>query len=322
MVIITPLLVYNIPYMRKERKIAVLLPCYNEEEALPLTISSLRKTISKNITIICVDDGSVDGTWKVISRLSRRGVVGIKLSHNVGQQRALMAGLMYTKKRKFDAVISMDADLQDDICVINEMIKKYFSGAEIVYGVRQSRRSDGFLKKVTSSIFYKFMKLMGVEMISDAPDFRLLSSKALSALSEYREYNLVLKGIVPKLGFKSDKVFFERKKRVAGKTKYNLFGLINVALDSVTSFSIRPLRLLLLMGVMFFILGIGMIGYVLIEYFLQQTISGWPFIVCSIWIIGGCVMISIGILGEYIGKIYLESKQRPRYFIEKVIGEK
>ncbi len=307
----------------------IVIPCYNEEKALPLTEKELTKKmtqlikenkISKDSKIVLVNDGSKDKTWDIIEKIYNRNniYIGIKLSKNKGHQNALLAGLMYAKDNA-DISISMDADLQDDINVIDEMIKKYKTGSEIVYGVRSSRRKDSIFKKITAEGFYKFMSLMGVDIVFNHADCRLMSKKTLESLSKYKEVNLFLRGIVPQIGYKTDIVYYERNERVAGESKYPLKKMLNFAIDGITSFSIKPLKMITTIGFIILILSFLVLIYSIIMKLIGNTVSGWTFIVCSIWLIGGIQTLCLGIIGEYIGKIYNETKQRPRYIIEKIL---
>ena len=307
----------------------LVIPCYNEEEALPLTKEQLDKKmeeliknelINKNSKIVLVNDGSKDNTWNIISKIHKENnmYVGINLAKNKGHQNALLAGLMYAKDHS-DISISMDADLQDDINVIDDMINKYNDGADIVYGVRSSRKKDTFFKKFTAEFFYKLMKFMGVEIIFNHADCRLMSKRALEGLSQYQEVNLFLRGIVPQIGYKTDIAYYERNERIAGDSKYPLKKMLTFAIDGITSFSIKPLRMISSIGFIILLLSIFVLCYSIIMKFLGNTVSGWTFIVCSIWLIGGIQTLCLGIIGEYIGKIYNESKQRPRYIIENIL---
>ena len=308
----------------------MVIPCYNEEEVLKETSYRLQekyrllmdKEISKKSRILFVDDGSKDQTWDVISNLCKSDnmFVGVKLSRNKGHQNALLAGLMIAKKNA-DMVISMDADLQDDIDVIDEMIKKYKEGYDIVYGVRNCRKTDSFFKRTTSQSFYKIMKALDVDIIYNHADYRLMSKRTLEALSKYKEVNLFLRGIIPELGFRSTSVYYDRNKRFAGKSKYPLKRMFSFAFDGITSFSMRPLRMVLVGGVMILIISILIMIYSLVVKILGDAVEGWTFLAISIWFIGGLQMISIGLIGEYVGKIYKETKERPRYIIEEVINE-
>ncbi len=307
----------------------VVIPCYNEEEALESTYKVLNKKmnslikenlISKKSKVVLVNDGSKDNTWNVIKKLHEENnmYVGVNLSRNKGHQNALLAGLMYAKDH-CDISISMDADLQDDINVMDDMIKKYNEGSEIVYGVRNSRKKDSFFKRFTAEGFYKFMNIMGVEVVFNHADCRLMSKRALQELSNYKEVNLFLRGIIPQLGFKTSISYYERNKRVAGESKYPLKKMLMFAMDGITSFSIKPLRMIAFIGFIILICSIIAFIYSIVMKLLGNTVVGWTFIVCSIWLIGGIQMLSLGIIGEYIGKIYNETKKRPRYIIESIL---
>lgn len=303
-----------------------VIPCYNEEAVLAETARRLKEKyyhlcsvgkISGESRILFVNDGSSDKTWQMIEDLHRSDAIytGISLSKNKGHQNALIAGLM-TAAEKADAIISMDADLQDDINVIDAMIEKYMSGADIVYGVRSDRKTDSTFKRTTAEAFYKMMNAMGAETVYNHADFRLMSKRAVKALAEYKEVNLFLRGIVPMIGFKSDTVYYERAKRFAGESKYPLKKMISFALDGITSLSTKPIRMITALGVCIFLLSFVMLIYTLIRFFMGETVSGWPSLIISVWAIGGLILLSIGVVGEYIGKIYLETKSRPRYHIE------
>jgi len=307
----------------------MVLPCYNESEVLGETSKQLkdkieeliaRNKISKKSKIMFVDDGSKDNTWEIIENLTKSDNIfsGVKLSRNKGHQNALLAGLMISKD-KADIVISMDADLQDDISVIEAMIDKNNEGYDVVYGVRSSRKKDTFFKRFTAQSFYKVMTFLGVDIVYNHADCRLMSKRALEGLSEYKEVNLFLRGIVPQIGFKSTVVYYERNKRLAGESKYPLKKMLSFAFDGITSFSIKPLRLILGLGIFILMISILIMIYALIVKLMGHTVDGWTFIIISIWFIGGLQMISIGVIGEYIGKIYNETKSRPRYIIETVI---
>lgn len=312
-------------------EIAIVVPCYNEEEALPTTTKVIqcklqdlkaRKVIGEDSFILYVDDGSADATWSEIMGFHDSfgdSVHAIKLSHNRGHQDAVYAGLMHAMNLQVDAAISMDADLQDDPDAIDEMIEKYQTGAEIVFGVRDNRDTDSIFKKSTAHLFYRLMRWMGTETIPDHADYRLMSLKALRALSEYREVNLFLRGIVPSLGFKTDKVYYKRSSRVAGKSKYPLNKMMSLAIDGVTSFSIKPLTVISLIGAVSIVIGFIMLVYTVLSVLTAHAQSGWASIMCSLWIIGGLILVSLGIIGEYIGRIYMEVKARPRYFIEESV---
>lgn len=274
--------------------------------------------ISPKSKIVFIDDGSKDKTWELISR-KNKSVIGIKLAHNRGHQNALLAGLMYAKDH-CDISISIDADLQDDVNAIDEMIKEYNNGSDIVYGVRSERKTDSFFKRTTAQGFYKTMTLMGVETVYNSADFRLMSKRALSALSEYSEINLFLRGIVPTIGFKTSTVSYSRSKRFAGESKYPLKKMLGFAWDGISSFSTKPIRLILSLGIIVFLISLFVLLYSIVAKMLGHTVDGWTFTVCSIWLLGGIQMLALGTVGEYIGKIYAEVKHRPRYIIEEIIG--
>ncbi len=310
-------------------KVYFVVPCYNEEEVLGETIKRLSAKLlsliekglaDENSRMLFVDDGSKDRTWSIIEEKSAEDpyVGGVKLSRNRGHQNALLSGLMTAKENGCDCVISLDADLQDDIEVIDEFIKKYLEGCEVVYGVRNSRKKDTFFKRSTAQGYYKFMKLLGVDIVYNHADYRLLGSKALDALSEYREVNLFLRGIVPLIGYRCDYVYYERSERFAGESKYPLKKMIRFAIDGITSFSVKPLKMISNVGIITCILSIIGFIYAIVSYFMGAA-SGWASTICSIWFIGGLQMLCIGIVGSYVGKIYGEVKQRPRYRIEKTI---
>lgn len=305
-----------------------VVPCYNEEEVLPTTAGVLKdkldellkkQYISADSRVLFVDDGSKDKTWEIIAQLHGEDarMTGIKLAHNRGHQNALMAGMMYAKGR-CDCMISLDADLQDDIGVFDQFIEKYDEGCEVVYGVRKARKKDSFFKRTTARMFYKFMNFAGAEVVYDHADYRLLGSKALEALEDYNEVNLFLRGIVPQLGFKSDKVYYDRNERAAGESKYPFKKMVNFAFDGITSFSVKPLRVITILGLLACVVSaIGLI-YGIVSYFVNAT-WGWTSLICSIWFGIGMMMLCLGVIGEYIGKIYVEVKQRPRYNIDEVI---
>lgn len=315
--------------MAELKKIFMVIPCFNEEEVLPETSKRLlekyeflikNKKISKDSKIVFVDDGSRDKTWKIISDLHEKNDIfsGVKLSRNHGHQGALLAGLM-TVKDKCDAAISMDADLQDDINTIDKFVEKFDEGCEIVYGVRSSRKKDTFFKRFTAQAFYKLMLFLGAEIIYNHADFRLMSSRAIEVLSQFKEVNLFLRGIVPLVGFKTDTVTYERSERFAGESKYPLKKMISFAVNGITSFSIKPIRMVFAVGVIIFICSIIMLIYSFIVWLCGKTVAGWTTLVISIWALGGIQLLSLGMIGEYIGKIYKEVKARPLYIIEEVI---
>ena len=312
-------------------KLYLVIPCYNEEAVLPETAKRLREKydalmsegkISADSRIVFVNDGSKDKTWEMIEDLHRADPVfrGICLSRNKGHQNALMAGLM-TVKDECDAAISMDADLQDDINAIDAMVDKYAEGYEVVYGVRSSRKKDTFFKRTTAQGFYKVMKSMGVETVYNHADYRLMSARALHALSEFDEVNLFLRGIVPLVGFKSAEVTYERGERFAGESKYPLKKMIAFATEGITSMSVKPIRMIAALGLLVFLVSIGVLIYSVIRKFTGYTVEGWAFLAVSIWALGGVQLLAIGVIGEYIGKIYLETKHRPKYIISEYLRD-
>ncbi|MBW3091181.1 glycosyltransferase family 2 protein [Bifidobacterium miconisargentati] len=312
-------------------RIAFVIPCYNEEEALHVTADVLRKkvqtlsakhAISASSSIIFVDDGSADATWREIEQLHQQEPElfhGVKLAHNRGHQNALFAGLMHALDIQVDAAISMDADLQDDPNAADEMIERFRQGAEIVYGVRDSRETDTAFKRNTAHAFYSVMRWMGTETIPDHADYRLMGASALRALAEYGETNLFLRGIVPSLGFNTDKVYYKRGVRVAGESKYPLKKMIAFAIEGITSFSVKPLSMITGLGVLSVIVGIAMLIYTFVSVFSGHAVAGWGSVMCSLWLLGGMILVALGVVGEYIGKIYMEVKHRPRFIIEKTV---
>ena len=308
-------------------KLIIVVPCYNEEEVLQETTLQLSAVLSDmeqngKITegrLMYVDDGSRDATWHLIEQLSTENprVMGLKLAHNVGHQQALWAGLEWAASAPFDAIVSIDADLQDDVQAIVEMTDRFNQGIDIVYGVRKERKTDTFFKKHTAQAFYKLMQTMGGDVVYNHADFRLMSKRALQALVAHPERNLFLRGIVRSLGYPSDFVYYDRYERFAGESKYPLSKMLNFAIDGITSFSVKPLRLITTFGLLFMLVAIAIIGYALYEHLLGNTIIGWTSLLVSMWFIGGAILTAIGIIGEYVGKIYKEVKRRPRYFIEK-----
>jgi glycosyltransferase involved in cell wall biosynthesis len=306
-----------------------VIPCYNEQEVLPETVKRLDEQmqglidsnkVSDKSRMIFVDDGSRDKTWEMISKFSAEYpyVCGLKLSRNCGHQNALLAGLMVAKDFA-DCVISLDADLQDDLGVISEFVDKFNDGCDVVYGVRKSRETDTWFKRSTAQGFYKIMQKMGVKVVDNHADYRLMSKRALEGLSEFHEVNLFLRGIVPLIGFKSANVYYERHERFAGESKYPLKKMLAFAVDGITSFSITPIRFITGIGFAFFIISLFVLLYALISKLTGNTQAGWTTIIGSIWFIGGVQLLCLGICGEYIGKIYKEVKARPHYIIDKVI---
>lgn len=312
-----------------DTKVYIVVPCYNEEEVLPETSKRLlslitelleEKKIGPKSRVLFVDDGSRDNTWNIISKLSKSSeyFCGLKLAKNVGHQNALLAGLM--KAKEFcDCAISIDSDLQDDIYAIPEMIEKFHNGKDVVYGIRKSRKKDTFFKRNTAKGFYKFMKSMGANIVYNHADYRLMSKRALDVLSEFREQNLFLRGIVPLIGFSSDNVYYDRNERFAGESKYPLKKMLAFALEGITSFSTTPIRFITIIGFLACIIAVLMTVYAVIQKFLGHTNTGWASLICSIWFIGGIQILGIGLIGEYIGKIYKEVKARPRYTVEEFI---
>ena len=308
-------------------KLIIVVPCYNEEEVLQETTRQLSTVLSGmeqegKITegkLLYVDDGSRDATWQIIEQLSTKNprVMGLKLAHNVGHQQALWAGLEWAANAPFDAIVSIDADLQDDVQAIVEMTERFNEGTDIVYGVRKERKTDTFFKKHTAQAFYKLMQTMGGDVVYNHADFRLMSKRALQALVAHPERNLFLRGIVRSLGYPSDFVYYDRHERFAGESKYPLSKMLNFAIDGITSFSVKPLRLITTFGILFMLVAIAIIGYALYAYLTGHTIQGWTSLLISLWFIGGAILTAIGVIGEYVGKIYKEVKRRPRYFIEK-----
>lgn len=317
--------------MERNNTLYLVVPCYNEEEVLPTTACALEEKIqgliscgkvSPDSRILFVNDGSKDRTREIITELHAQNKIFscASLSRNKGHQNALLAGLMIAKE-KADMVISLDADLQDDIDAIDKMIDKYYEGCDIVYGVRSSRKKDSIFKRWTAQGFYKLMSAMGVETVYNHADYRLMSRRALCALEGFKEKNLFLRGIVPLLGFKSDTVYYERGKRQAGKSKYPLRKMLSFAVDGITSFSTKPIKLITLIGFLIFAVSIGMIVTFIVQWAQGQTVSGWASVACSIWGIGGLIMLSLGIIGEYVGKMYIETKARPSYIVEELLDE-
>lgn len=307
----------------------VVIPCYNEEEVLAVTTEKLTeklnkmikdKLISKDSKIMYVNDGSKDTTWELITKFNKENnfVTGVNLSRNRGHQNALLAGLM-TAKEYADIVISMDADLQDDINVMDKMVKEYNNGCDIVYGVRSARKTDTWFKRTTAEGFYKFMAKLGVEIVYNHADYRLMSKRALNELEKFKEVNLFLRGIIPLIGFKTAKVEYERNERFAGESKYPLKKMLNFAMDGILSFSIKPIRIITTAGFLVSFLSFLLLIYVIIGHFVSNNVTGWTTIVALICFFGGFQILCIGIVGEYIGKIYNETKQRPRFIIENVL---
>ena len=318
--------------MNKLPILYIVVPCYNEEEVLYETTKRLKvklkeiiksKKVSNQSRVMYVNDGSKDKTWDIIKEINNNEELftGISLSRNRGHQNALLGGLL-TAKNYADVVISMDADLQDDIDAIEKMIDKYHEGNDIVYGARSTRKKDSFFKRFTAETFYKLMKYLGVDCVYNHADYRLTSKKVLDEFLNFKEVNLFLRGMFPLVGFKSDIVYYERNERYAGNSKYPLKKMLNFAWDGITSFSVKPLRLICILGFIILFISIAIMIYSVIRKITGNTVPGWTFLSISIWFIGGIQMISIGIIGEYIGKIYQETKRRPRYIVSENLEEK
>ena len=310
-------------------KLYLVVPCYNEEEVLFETskqllvkIRTLQESgkISGDSRVVFVDDGSKDKTWEIIKELHLKDktISGIKLSRNRGHQNALLAGLSAVVDLA-DAVISLDADLQDDINAIDKMLEKYVLGNDIVYGVRSSRKKDTFFKRFTAEGFYKIMSFLGADVVFNHADYRLLSARALEGLLGYKEVNLFLRGIIPLIGYRSDIVTYERKERFAGESKYPLRKMLSFAFEGITSLSVKPIRLIFSVGLIIFFLSIIAMGYCIFNYTIGNTVSGWTSLIMSIWLLGGLQLIAVGVIGEYIGKVYLETKERPKFIIEEFL---
>ena len=308
---------------------AIVVPCFNEEEVLPQTYQQLRKLLDSMIHdrlvadasyILYVDDGSLDRTWQMIAARCEDDahVRGIKLAGNVGHQNALMAGLD-TARADAEVIISIDADLQDDIRVIPEMVRKFDGGSDIVYGVRRKRTADTFFKRTTAQLSYRFMKSMGVKTVYNHADFRLMSRRAVDALCRFEERNLFLRGLVPLLGYQTDMVYYDRLERQAGESKYPLGKMLSFAVDGITSFSVKPLRLIFYLGLVFLLISLGILTYVVVALCQGRGVQGWASLMLSIWFVGGCLLICLSVIAAYIGRIYTEGKHRPRYNIEQYI---
>ena len=318
--------------MKKENVLYLVIPCCNEEKVLIEATNQLTKKINQMIKdglvsnktkILYVDDGSKDKTWAIIERLYKENqfVDGLKLARNRGHQNALLAGLMVAKEHA-DILISMDADLQDDIGVLDDFVREYEKGSEIVYGVRSSRKKDSFFKRHTAQFFYKLMKLLGVDIVYNHADYRLISKKAADELEKYKEVNLFLRGIIPQIGFKTSVVKYERKERFAGESKYPLRKMLGFALEGILSFSVTPLRIITVLGSIISVASFIFLIYVIIGHFVNGSVAGWTTIIALVSFFGGFQIFCIGLIGEYIGKIYGETKRRPRYTIEKKLLRK
>lgn len=307
-------------------RLAIVVPCYNEEEMLPITTKELtevlndlirKEKVSKDSYILYVDDGSKDATWELIEKLHKENdkVFGIKLAGNVGHQYALTAGMIQAKDNS-DIMISIDADLQDDTLVMEEMVDKYHEGNDIVYGVRNDRKKDSFFKRTTAQMFYKMLAAMGVKTVYNHADYRLMSKRAIEHFSNYDEVNLYLRGIMPLIGYQTDCVYYERKERIAGESKYPLKKMLSLAWNGITSFSVKPINFIAVLGIVIIFLCILAAVYAFVSYSKGTVVPGWTSLILSIWLLGGLQLFAIGIIGQYIGKIYMEVKHRPRYNVE------
>lgn len=316
-------------YRKDEPILYLVLPCFNEAETLPNTIEKLDDKIEKLVTnkiisneskLLFVNDGSDDESWSILKscRLTNERISAIDLSKNKGHQVAVMAGLLFCKD-KADMAISIDADLQQDINAIDEMILKYKEGCDVVFGIRNDRKSDGKLKKISALMFYSLMRLMGCDIIKNHADYRLLSKCAIESLSEYGEVNLFLRGLVLELGYKTDKVYFDVNAREYGESKYTLKKMLRLAIDGITSFSVKPLSMIFGLGIGSIIVSVIMIIDTMVRYCKGLTVPGWSTVVCSVWFLGGIQLLALGIIGEYIGKTYIETKKRPKYHIREII---
>ena len=315
--------------MKEAPVLAIVVPCYKEESVLHETHKRLSQLLDRLITeerissksyILYVNDGSTDHTWKIIKEFYKNTsyACGLNLAGNVGHQNALMAGLN-TVKERCDAAISIDADLQDDVNVIPEMIERYMEGNDIVYGVRRERKTDTFFKRTTALAFYRLMKTMGAKSVYNHADYRLMSSSAIQQLCRFRERNLYLRGLVPLIGYQTACVYYNRDKRFAGESKYPFKKMLNFAIDGITSFSVKPVRMIFWLGCIFLLIALCVTIWTLRAYFLHNTVPGWSSLMISLWLVGGTILVSLGIVGEYIGKIYIEVKDRPRYNEEELL---
>ena len=306
----------------------IVVPCYNEEEVLRETNSRLTALlrrlvdegkVSADSRVMYVNDGSRDRTWELIRQFHDEGTVrGVNLAGNVGHQHALLAG-MTVAKDLCDVLVSIDADLQDDIEAIPAMLARFADGCDIVYGVRKERKTDTFFKRNTALAFYKLMRALGVKSVYNHADYRLMSKRAVEQLCRYKERNLFLRGIVPLVGYRTDTVYYDRSARLAGESKYPFSKMLNFAIDGITSFSVKPLRLIVAIGIAMVIMSLAIFVYVLTAYAQDNVVPGWSSLMISIWFVGGCTLISLGVVGEYIGKIYIEVKERPQYNIEELL---
>jgi len=315
----------------RPNRLYIVVPCYNEEEVLPETVRRLREkmtelikqgSIAENSRVLFVNDGSGDKTWELLQAYHTQDKLFacMTLSRNRGHQNALLAGLM-TAKEKADMVISMDADLQDDIDAVDAMVEKYHEGCDVVFGVRSSRKKDSFFKRVTAESFYRLMNLMGAETVFNHADYRLLSKEVLEGLAEFKEVNLFLRGMIPMIGYTTATVEYERQERFAGTSKYPLKKMLKFAAEGITSMSTRPIKCITMLGIVVFLVSLGMLIWFIAQWALGMTVAGWASVICSVWAIGGLILLSLGVIGEYIGKIYLEAKARPRFLIREVLDD-
>lgn len=315
--------------MKRAETLYIVIPCYNEQEVLHETANRLTVKLNKMMEagliseksrMVFVDDGSRDDTWEIIEQLFRTNplAMGIKSSKNRGHQNTLLEG-MITVKDDCDFIVSMDADLQDDIEVLDQFADKYYKGCDIVYGVRSSRKKDTFFKRTTAQCYYKLLAFLGVDIVYNHADYRMMSRRAINELQNFKEVNLFLRGIIPMIGFKTDVVAYERNERFAGESKYPLKKMISFAVDGITSLSVKPIRLITSLGILIFAVSVVLLIYYIVGALLGRTIQGWASLIVSIWALGGLELLAIGIIGEYIGKIYLETKARPRFIVDKYL---
>lgn len=310
----------------------IVVPCYNEQDVLPETARRLRRKLEELIEagrisacsrVLFVNDGSKDKTWELIVQLHEECPLfsGVDLSRNRGHQNALLAGLM-TAKDRCDMAVSMDADLQDDVDTVDAMVEQYYAGCDVVYGVRSSRKKDSFFKRFTAESFYRLMNFMGAETVFNHADYRLLSRRALEGLAQFKEVNLFLRGIVPLVGYPCAVVEYERGERFAGESKYPLKKMVAFAMEGITSLSVKPIRYITMLGFLIFLVSLLMLAYSVVRWAQGATIIGWASVICSVWAIGGLMLLSLGVIGEYIGKIYLETKGRPRFLLREVLEDR
>lgn len=310
-------------------RLAIVVPCYNEEAVLSETTKRLSQLLDEMVSetliagdsfVLYVNDGSKDRTWPLIALFHEENkyIKGVNLAGNVGHQNALWAGLTVAKDRA-DMIVSIDADLQDDVYAIKEMVKKHQEGYDIVYGVRNERKSDTWFKRTTALGFYKLMNVMGTKTVYNHADFRLMSKRSLEYLLQYNERNLFIRGLVPLVGYNTEKVYYNRAERFAGESKYPLSKMLNFAIEGITSFSVKPIRLILALGFFFILVAFGVLSWTLYSYLTGHVVPGWSSIILSVWFCSGCLLMAMGIVGEYIGKIYVESKGRPRYNVEQIL---